>query len=209
MDFKAIKLFHDTAMMRSVSRAAAANHVSQSAASQAIHQLEAELGVALIDRRRRPLGLTEEGRLFSEWCETLLAGFSRLRERIASVRHEAGGSVRVAALYSIGMYTLGDYIRRFLTLCPGTKLHLEYLPPRRIPETILSDEADLAILAFPPPDRSLTIIPWRSEIMMFACRPDHPQGKAFSPAERKFLEFLCGPREPEKPGGSPGPKLRV
>lgn len=193
MDLRTLKLFCDTARSRSVSRAAATHRVSQSAASQAIQQLEAELGVALIDRRRRPLGLTEEGRLFLEGCESLLAGFARLRERIAATRESGGGSVRVAALYSIGMYSLGEYIRRFLASSPGTKLHLEYLPPRRIPETILADEADLAILAFPPPDRAFTVIPWRAERMVFVCRPDHALARqpVVAAGELRGLPFVA------------------
>ena len=74
MDRKALKLFCDTVRLRSFSRGAAANHVSQSAASQAIQQLESEPGVALIDRRRCPLVLTEDGRIFLDGCEGLLEG---------------------------------------------------------------------------------------------------------------------------------------
>ncbi len=54
MNLDTLRLYCDVVRLRSFSRGAAANSVSQSAASQAIQQLEAELDVALLDRSRRP-----------------------------------------------------------------------------------------------------------------------------------------------------------
>src|SRR5258708_3730760 len=62
MQFEALKLFCDVARYRSFSRAAASNHLTQSAASHVVHQLERRLGFRLIDRSTRPLHLTPPGR---------------------------------------------------------------------------------------------------------------------------------------------------
>jgi DNA-binding transcriptional LysR family regulator len=70
-----LRLFCDVVRLRSFSRAAAASGVSQSAASQAIQQLEGEVHATLLDRTRRPLEPTAEGRGFYEACRGLLAGF--------------------------------------------------------------------------------------------------------------------------------------
>ena len=40
-------------------------------------------------------------------------------------------------------------------------------------EAVLNDEADLGILSYPPSNRSLTILPWRDEAMVFVCHPTH------------------------------------
>ena len=77
MHLDTIKLFCDVVRLRSISRGAAANGVTQSGASQAIQQLEAELDAQLLDRSRRPLQPTAEGRGFHDACRTLLQGFAR------------------------------------------------------------------------------------------------------------------------------------
>jgi DNA-binding transcriptional LysR family regulator len=41
-------------------------------------------------------------------------------------------------------------------------------------DAIINDEADLGILSFPTPHRSLTIVPWHSEPMVFVCHRSHP-----------------------------------
>ena len=53
MNLETLKLYCDVVRLRSFSRGAAANAVSQSAASQAIQQLEAEVDAVLLDRSRR------------------------------------------------------------------------------------------------------------------------------------------------------------
>ena len=75
MNLDTLKLYCDVVRLRSFSRGAVTNGVSQSAASQSIRQLEGELDLTLLDRSRRPLEVTEEGRAFHEACCDLLAGF--------------------------------------------------------------------------------------------------------------------------------------
>ncbi|MGH7299905.1 MAG: LysR family transcriptional regulator, partial [Candidatus Rokuibacteriota bacterium] len=96
VNLDSLKLYCDVVRLRSFSRGAAANTVSQSAASQAIQQLEAELDAALVDRSRRPLLPTEQGRVFYEACRTLLAGFEKARAELAAARERVEGTVRVA-----------------------------------------------------------------------------------------------------------------
>jgi len=93
-----LRLYCDVVRLRSFSRAAAASGVSQSAASQAIQQLEAELDATLLDRTRRPLEPTAEGRGFYEACRTLLAGFDKARTDLAASQQRVEGTVRVAAM---------------------------------------------------------------------------------------------------------------
>ena len=62
MTLETLRLYRDVVRLRSFSRGAATNGVSQSAASQAIQQLETELDALLLDRSRRPLRPTEEGK---------------------------------------------------------------------------------------------------------------------------------------------------
>src|SRR5262249_61308631 len=93
-----LKLFCDVVRPRSFSRAASGNGVTQSAASQAIQQLEAELDVPLLDRSRRPLVATEAGRVFFEACRDLLQGFENARASLLASEERGEGAVRVAPI---------------------------------------------------------------------------------------------------------------
>ncbi len=168
-----LKLYCDIVRLHSFSQGAAANQVSQSAASQAIQQLETELNALLIDRSKRPFMLTPEGRTFYEGCQALLQGFEKLRGEISSTRAQISGNVRVAAIYSVGIHIMSDHVQRFMSLHPQARVRLEYLHPHKVVEAVLNDEADLGILSYPPSNRSLSVLPWRSETMVFVCHPTH------------------------------------
>jgi DNA-binding transcriptional LysR family regulator len=173
MNLEMLKLYCDIVRLHSFSQGAAANQISQSAASQAIHQMETELDVLLIDRSKRPFMVTPEGRTFYDGCQALLQGFEKVRAQIASARTQITGNVRVAAIYSVGIHIMSDHMQRFMSLHPQAKVRLEYLHPHKVVEAVLNDEADLGILSYPPSNRSLTILPWRDEAMVFVCHPTH------------------------------------
>jgi len=173
MNLETLKLYCDIARLRSFSQGAVLNQVSQSAASQAVQQLEAELEVQLIDRSKRPFMLTSEGQRFYEGSRTLLEGFQTLCASVASSRKQVVGNVRVAAIYSVGIHIMSDHTQRFMSLYPHSRVRLEYLHPDKVVEAVLNDEADLGILSYPPAHRSLTILTWRSETMVFVCHPAH------------------------------------
>jgi DNA-binding transcriptional LysR family regulator len=173
MTLDMLKLYCDIVRLHSFSQGAAANQVSQSAASQAIQQLESELSVLLIDRSKRPFMVTPAGRTFYEGCQALLQGFDKVRAQIASARTQMAGSVRVAAIYSVGIHIMSDHMQRFMSLYPQAKVRLEYLHPHKVVEAVLNDEADLGILSYPPKNRALTVLPWRDEAMVFVCHPSH------------------------------------
>jgi len=173
MNLETLKLYCDIVRLNSFSQGAVASQISQSAASQAIQQLEAELGVLLIDRSKRPFMLTPEGHTFFDGCRILLEGYDKVRTEIAASRTQMTGSVRVAAIYSVGIHIMSDHMQRFMSLYPQAKVRLEYLHPHKVVEAVLDDEADLGLLSYPPSNRSLAVLPWRSETMVFVCPPTH------------------------------------
>jgi DNA-binding transcriptional LysR family regulator len=193
MNLEMLKLYCDIVRLHSFSRGAVANQISQSAASQAVQQLETELQVLLIDRSKRPFIVTPEGRTFYEGCQALLQGFDKVRGQIASTRTQITGNVRVAAIYSVGIHIMSDHMQRFMSLHPQAKVRLEYLHPHKVVEAVLNDEADLGILSYPPSNRSLTILPWRNESMVFVSQPAHrlARRKIISPADLNGENFVA------------------
>jgi DNA-binding transcriptional LysR family regulator len=168
-----LRLYCDVVRLRSFSRAAAASGVSQSAASQAIQQLEGELDATLLDRTRRPLEPTAEGRGFYEACRTLLAGFEKARADLAASQQRVEGTVRVAAIYSVGLHDMSRHMQPFMSAYPHVRVLLECLHPHKVVEAVLNDEADLGVLSYPATSRALEVLPLREEPMVVVTHPSH------------------------------------
>src|SRR5262245_20551382 len=109
MQLEALKVFCDVARCRSFSQAAKSQPkpLSQSAVSQVVLQLEKHLGVQLIDRSTRPLQLTQLGQRFYDGCRSLVEQYQELEASLKSAGAEVEASVRVAAIYSVGLGDMG------------------------------------------------------------------------------------------------------
>ena len=194
MNLDTLSLYCDVIRSGSFSLGAASHRISQSAASQAVRQLEEELGTQLIDRTKRPFMVTPEGKKFFDACLVLLDNFEKAKTEITSQRTLVSGAVRVAVIYSVGLHDMGIYSQQFTTRYPQAKIRLAYLHPHEVVDAVINDEADLGILSFPSPHRSLTIVPWHSEPMVFVCHRSHPlaKRKAISSSDiegEKFAAF--------------------
>ena len=79
-------------------KAAEACHVSQPALSSAIRSLEKELGIMIVQRGRRFLGLTAEGERVLAWARQTLASLSYMREDAATAKSTMTGTLRMGAI---------------------------------------------------------------------------------------------------------------
>ena len=197
MTLETLRLYCDIVRLRSFSRGAAANQVSQSAASQAIEKLEAELGVQLIDRTQRPFAVTPEGRAYHEACRTLLQGYEKAVAELAARRGHVSGDVRVAAIYSVGLHDMSRHVQRFMALHPHAKVRLDYLHPHKVVEAVVEDVADLGVLSYPEANRTLAVIALRSEPMVFVCPPGHrlARRREVAPADLDGESFVAFDRD--------------
>ena len=164
MQLKFVELFCDIAARRSFSKGAAAHQVSQSSASQAVSLLEKRLGTQLIDRSQRPFELTPAGKIYFEGCRELLARFRSLEDQVRRVDDRVAGTVRVAAIYSVGLMQMEQSVSRFEELYPEARLRLEYLHPDQVYEQLLKDEADLGLVSFPRNGGEFSNQPWQHNI---------------------------------------------
>jgi DNA-binding transcriptional LysR family regulator len=177
MNLQTLSLYCEVIRTGSFSLGAASQQISQSAASQAVRQLEVELDVTLIDRTKRPFMVTPEGRKFFEACHELLEQFEQAKAAITQQRESLGGIVRVAVIYSVGLQDMGFYTQQFNTHYPLAKIRLSFLHPNEVVEAVIGDEADIGILSFPTAHRSLKVIPWHDEPMVFVCHRSHALSK--------------------------------
>lgn len=174
MQLESLKIFCDVVRQRSFSQAAEKSGVTQSAVSQIVSQLEKRMNVQLIDRSTRPLQLTPIGRTYYDGCKVLLEKYDELEARIRHARVEISGPVTVAAIYSVGLGDMGQYVQRFQTEYPKTQVHIDYVHPDSVYERVMDGTADLGLVSFPKKTPNLAAVEWRQEEMVLACSPKHP-----------------------------------
>ena len=193
MHLETLRLYCDVVRLRSFSRGAEQTFVSQSAASQAVQQLESHLGVALIDRTRRPFVVTREGEAFYTAARGILDAWDKAKNEVATVKARVDGTVRVAAIYSVGLHDLSRHVQRFMSLHPQARVQLECLHPHKVVEAVLNDEADLGILSYPAASRALQVLPLREEPMVVVTHPSHrlARRRRVTPADLDGERFVA------------------
>ncbi len=170
---RALRIFLDVAKHRSVSRAATANGVTQSAVSQRIRQLETDLGVSLLDRSIRPVGLTPAGEMFAREGRTLVDGYQELCKRIGQLSEPLEGEVRVDAIYSAGIDLMQLLRENFEEHNPGVRVHLDYKRPEEVDEAVRHGSCDFGIVSYPKRWQGLSMKLLRDERMTVVCPPSH------------------------------------
>jgi DNA-binding transcriptional LysR family regulator len=166
-------LIRDVAHFKSVSKAAQINDLSQSAASQALQEVERELGAELFDRTRRPLGITACGKRVAEYCRDMLRRHEELEADLARLKDAANGTVRLAAIYSVGLSDMSELENRFARQFPNAELQISFLRPEKVWEAIVEDQADLGLMSYAESSRDVIALSWRNEEMVIAVAPQH------------------------------------
>jgi len=83
---------------RHFARAAAMCNVTQPTLSTGIKQLEESLGVLIVERGQRFLGLTAEGERVLAWAQRVLTDFSSLQQELSEMREGLVGQLRIGAI---------------------------------------------------------------------------------------------------------------
>ncbi|MBI4891015.1 MAG: LysR family transcriptional regulator [Acidobacteria bacterium] len=174
MDLSQLRLFKDIVQARSISKGAVQNGVTQSAASQAVQELEKSLGVQLLDRSRRPLDVMPAGHLMYEFARDVLRRQRDFQAQMEALKDGAGGVVRVAAIYSVGLSEMTRLEAEFYRRLPAAQLEVNYLRPEKVYQAVADERVDLGLVSYPEATREVAALHWRDEPMVVACNPQHP-----------------------------------
>lgn len=174
MHIETMKTFCDLVETGSFSRAAALNFISQSAVSQQIKSLETRYARRLIERgNRRHILPTEDGRtLYAEFRE-IVERFRLIDARMMTKTDEIAGTIRVATVYSIGLYELPPYVKEFVRLHPQVRIHVEYSRTDKVYEAVRNQTIDFGLIALPLRKPNVEVIHFRDEDLVFVCSPGH------------------------------------
>jgi len=177
MHIETLRMFCDLATLRSFSKTADKNMVSQSAVSQQVAQLEIEHKCQLLNRQKRPLELTSAGELLYRAARDIVDRYDQLNSEMNSLKSAAQSRINVGAIYSIGMHSLPEYIKRFMVKRPSVNVHVAYYVSEKIYELVLAGELDIGLVAVPKRDKRLDVYEFEDEPLVLACSAKHPLAK--------------------------------
>ena len=118
------EIFAAAVRSKSFTRAAKELGYTQSAVSQAVRSLEAELGTVLITRSHDGITLTRDGEIFFPYFESILAGERALHVRMKEMHGLTGSLIRIGTFSSISQNLLPPLISSFLVSYPETRFEL-------------------------------------------------------------------------------------
>jgi LysR family transcriptional regulator for metE and metH len=158
LDVRHLKLVQAIAREGSVTRAASWLHLTPSALSHQLLDLERELGSQLFDRVGKRMVLTGAGATLLEAAQTVLATLVDAERRV-----RAGRTERVPLRVATGCYTyfawLTPAMASFCAVRPELDPQMVLGATRREVEAVLRDEADVAVTATAPSDPRLVAQP--------------------------------------------------
>lgn len=177
IELRHLRSFLALAEERHFGRAAKRLHMSQPALSQQIRRLELGLGTELLDRKRRPIGLTGAGSVFSE--EARLA-IDQAEHAVAKALRAANGELgdlSIGSTFWAYHAVLPHIARAFHARAPEVRLDISAAPPTTQVEALHKRQLDVSFLAFAQwlmGRRAIAVEPLLEEPMVAIVATDHP-----------------------------------
>lgn len=147
-----IQLFVEIIKAGNLSAAARKLNSSPAAMSRALGTLESRLGVRLVTRTSRAFALTEEGSLFYERCQKIVADIAEAEAEASSKRGSVKGKLRIGAPNELGRRLVAPLIARF------AQEHLEVQAHLTLSDSgldVIDDALDVALRVGLPDDSSV------------------------------------------------------
>jgi len=138
----ALQVFRQVAELESFAAAARRLNLSAPAVSKNVAELEAYLGVRLINRTTRKLHLTEAGQNYLDNISRILDDLGEAECALGPLRTEPAGTLRIAAPLTSSLFGLSQALPDFMQRYPAINLNID-LNDRRV--DVIRDGYDLAI----------------------------------------------------------------
>lgn len=168
--FEQLQTFVRVVDSGSLSAAAERLGVAKSAVSRRLTELEARLGVQLLNRTTRRINLTDSGRQYYQRCLRILADLEDSEQQISSVHTELRGTIRIAAPLSFGILHLSPVLNDFLKDHAELNLDLD-LDDRLV--NLMDEGVDLAIRIGRLDDSSLVARRLAPARLVLCASPDY------------------------------------
>lgn len=173
MDVKDCAILCGLRRFGSISQVAGHIGVSQPAISQRITALESRLGFRILDRGPGRTGqqLNAHGIVLEDAARRILGILDELPSALYGASSEMIGRLHVSTVYSLGLHSLAEPIRRFLNEAPTVEFDIEYMRTDRVYESVLSGESDVGIVACPKDVKGIRVLEWVNEPLVLVMSP--------------------------------------
>ncbi|MGP3136742.1 LysR family transcriptional regulator [Serratia nematodiphila] len=171
---KQLRVFVAIARHGSFSRAGEAIGLTQSAVSHSVKELEAEVGVRLLDRTTREVVLTDAGLRLANRVERLLDELQTTLLDVRSFGVQRSGTVRVATSQTISAHLMPQCIAAGERQYPEIRIMLRDQAQQQVLYSVRNAEVDFGIVVDPVQAVDLECEAVLHEPFLLLCRDDHP-----------------------------------
>ncbi|OAF06268.1 hypothetical protein AYJ54_14165 [Bradyrhizobium centrolobii] len=155
LSLRQLRYFVAIADSGAFARAAESLNIAQSALSHHVSEIEAELGVTLLDRRPRGIALTTAGRRLYEHAGAILSAMAKAEIDVKTFTEVAAGPVSIGVSHTAGAVSALPIMQGVGVGCPNVHLTIsEGLSPH-LTEQVLSGALDFALVFNPSNDARL------------------------------------------------------
>ncbi len=141
-----IQYFIAAAEQGTVSGAAQSLSISQSSVTEAIRELERDLGVELFERHPRGLSITHKGHQFLRHATKILADVSDARRTFSEERPAATGSLQLGVTSLVAGYVLSDLLARYRRAYPAIDVSAIEDNGDYLEHLLIGGELDVAVM---------------------------------------------------------------
>jgi DNA-binding transcriptional LysR family regulator len=190
-----LQIFLAVAKYQNISRAAQSLHMSQSAASEALLNLEHTYEVTLFDRVSNKLALNAIGQTMRKEAENLLTHCQNFEEVLTD--HKDVGHIKLGASFTIGNHLATRYLARYLEDYPEADVQLDIANTPEVVAKVLNYEVDIGMIEGEVQHRELELIPWRQDELVVFCAANHPLARKKILQTKDIKEAMWILREPD------------
>lgn len=168
-----LEVFRLFSRVMSVTETARLLRITQPSVSQALRDLENQLGVELIIRGQGPLKLTANAELLLKNMEDVLDNMQALRERAARLRGEQDNSLAIASVHPLTSWILPQALGRLKNSHPQTRISLEAYSSREVIKHVQDRTADIGFTFLPVENLDMVVRPLLTTEMICLLPGDH------------------------------------
>lgn len=158
-------------------KAAARLHITQTALTCRLQNLEALLGVKLVERTTRSVALTQIGGEFLPQGRRLIADLAAALQEIRDTGRTQRGDVSIACVPTVGVHYLPRIIRDYSERFPDNRLKILDHASSAVADAVRRREAEFGIHIGGTHDPELTSVPLLEDRFVLICRTDHALAK--------------------------------
>ena len=164
-------------------KAADTLHITQTALTRRLQNIEALLGVTLVERTTRHVELTTLGHEFLPQARRLIADLVNVLSEIHNTGKAQRGDVAIACVPTVGVQYLPRIIQEYAARYPANRIKILDHASSSVAEAVLRREAEFGINIGGLHHHELVNVPLLHDRFVLICRDDHPL------ASRKSLRW--------------------